>query len=42
MHNGKMNKYEEDIRIIFGGLKKLLNPPQKPGQRIGFRKSNEE
>ena len=39
----KMNKYEEDIQLIFETLKELLNPPAgEPRQRIGFRRSNEE
>lgn len=35
--DGKMKKYEEDIQIIFKALKQLLNPPQQPMQRIGFK-----
>ncbi len=35
--DGKMKKYEEDIQIIFKALKQLLNPPQQPRQRIGFK-----
>lgn len=38
----KMNKYEEDIQLIFETLKELLNPPAEPRQRIGFRRSTEE
>ena len=40
--DGKMKKYENDIRMIFEVLKELLNPPQEPRKRIGFRISNEE
>ena len=40
--DGKMKKYENDIRMIFEVLKELLNPPQKPRKKIGFRISNEE
>lgn len=35
--NGKMNKYEEDIQVIFKALKQLINPPQPPRERIGFK-----
>ena len=34
---GKMKKHEDDIQLIFEALKKLLNPPQPPRQRIGFK-----
>ncbi len=34
--NGKMNKYEENIQVIFKALKQLINPPQQPRERIGF------
>jgi len=33
----KATDHDEDIRQIFGALKKLLNPPQIPRQRIGFK-----
>jgi hypothetical protein len=32
----------DDIRMIFGALKKLLNPPQEPRPRIGFRRKDEQ
>jgi phage regulator Rha-like protein len=35
--DGKMKKYDEDIQIIFTALKQLLNPPQEPRKRIGFK-----
>ncbi len=38
----RMNKHEEDIRIIFDALKELLNPPAEPRPRIGFRRPGEE
>jgi ORF6N domain len=43
-HDGKMKKYEEDMRLIFEALKKLLQPPPEPAPRpkIGFRRSNEK
>jgi len=34
--NVKMNKHDEDIQLIFGALKQLLNPPQEPRPRIGL------
>ena len=32
----------EDIQVIFAALKELLNPPQEPRPRIGFRRPGEE
>jgi len=40
--NVKMNKHDEDIQLIFGALKKLLNPPLEPRPRIGFRRNDEQ
>jgi hypothetical protein len=40
--NAKMNKHDEDIQLIFGALKKLLDPPQEPRPRIGFRRNGEQ
>ena len=37
----KITSHDKDIRIIFKYIKQLLNPPQEPRQRIGFRRSNE-
>jgi CRISPR/Cas system-associated exonuclease Cas4 (RecB family) len=37
----KLTGYDEDIAVIFEYLKKLLNPPQPPRQRIGFRRKDE-
>lgn len=34
----KLTKHDDDIILIFQYLKKLLNPPQPPRERIGFRK----
>ena len=31
----------EDIQMIFTALKELLNPPQEPRPRIGFRRKDE-
>ncbi len=33
----KLTAHDEDIRLIFEYLKKLLNPPQEPRKRIGFK-----
>lgn len=33
----KLTEHDEDIRLIFVYLKKLLNPPQEPRKRIGFK-----
>jgi phage regulator Rha-like protein len=33
----KLTAHDEDIQLIFEYLKKLLNPPQEPRQRIGFK-----
>ncbi len=35
--DGKLKKHEDDIQIIFKALKQLLNPPQQPRERIGFK-----
>lgn len=32
----------DDIQMIFTALKELLNPPQEPRPRIGFRRPGEE
>jgi len=40
--DARMNKYEEDIELIFKTLKELLNPPQPPRLRIGFRRADEK
>ena len=37
----KIGTHDSQIELIFNYLKKLLNPPQKPRERIGFRRSNE-
>lgn len=35
--DGKMKQHDAEIQLIFQALKKLLNPPQVPRQRIGFK-----
>jgi hypothetical protein len=32
----------DDIQMIFAALKQLLNPPQEPRPRIGFRRRDEQ
>jgi ORF6N domain len=38
----KVTANDQDIQIIFSALKQLLNPPQEPRRRIGFRRKEEE
>jgi hypothetical protein len=38
----KLTSHDEDIALIFQYLKKLLNPPQLPRPKIGFRRMDEE
>ena len=33
----KVNKHEEEIQMIFKALKQLLNQPQEPRKKIGFK-----
>ncbi len=33
----KLTAHDADIKTIFGVLKKLINPPQEPRKRIGFK-----
>lgn len=33
----KVSGHNDDIKLIFNALKKLLNPQQQPRQRIGFK-----
>ena len=39
-HDEKANKQEEEIQIVFNALKQLLNPPQEPRKRVGYKLSN--
>ena len=41
-HDMGMNKHQEDVQLIFQALKQLLNPPQEPRTRIGFRRPEEQ
>jgi phage regulator Rha-like protein len=38
----KLTGHDEDIALVFEYLKKLLNPPQPPRRKIGFKRKNEE
>lgn len=38
----KLTGHDEDITLIFGYLKQLLNPPQSPRRKIGFKRNGEE
>ena len=38
----KLSGHDQDIALIFGYLKKLLNPPQPARQKIGFRRKGDE
>jgi len=38
----KLAGHDEDITLIFGYLKQLLNPPQPPRRKIGFKRKDEE
>ncbi|MCB9251858.1 MAG: ORF6N domain-containing protein [Flavobacteriales bacterium] len=40
--NEKTNKHEEEIQLIFNALKQLLNPPQEPRKRVGFKTSGQQ
>jgi hypothetical protein len=37
----KMNKHEEEIQMILETIKEMLNPPDEPRPRIGFRRADE-
>jgi hypothetical protein len=38
----KLTGHDEDITLIFQYLKQLLNPPQSPRRKIGFKRKDEE
>jgi hypothetical protein len=38
--DSKTAKNEDNIQLIFGALKKLINPPPQPRKRIGFKPDN--
>jgi hypothetical protein len=38
----KVTAHDEDIKMIFDALKQLLNPPQEPRPKIGFKRKDEQ
>jgi len=38
----KLTRHDDDIALIFEYLKQLLNPPQSPRRKIGFKSSDDE
>ena len=38
----KLTGHDDDIALIFEYLKQLLNPPQPPRRKIGFRRNEDE
>jgi len=38
----RLGNHDEQIALVFGYLKKLLNPPQPDRTRIGFRRKDEK
>jgi phage regulator Rha-like protein len=38
----KVADHDENMQLIFSTLKQMLNPPQSPGPRIGFRRNSEK
>ena len=38
----KLTGHDEDIQLIFQYLKQLLNPPQQPRRKIGFKRKDED
>ena len=38
----RLTGHDEDLALVFKYLKQLLNPPQPPRQKIGFKRKDEE
>jgi phage regulator Rha-like protein len=38
----KVTGHDQEIQLIFEYLKQLLNPPQEPRPKIGYRRSDEQ
>jgi len=38
----KITGHDDDIQLIFKYLKQLLNPPEEPRPRVGFRRKDEQ
>jgi len=42
IQDSRMDKHDEDVQNIFAVLKELINEPNPPRPRIGFRRNKEE
>ncbi len=40
-HDQSIRKHDSDIQLVFEALKKLLQQPEMPRKKIGFKKDNE-
>jgi hypothetical protein len=38
---GKVNKHDENFKVVFDYLRELLNPPREPMSKIGFKQKGE-
>ena len=38
----KLTRHDDDIALIFEYLKQLLDPPQTPRRKIGFKSNDDE
>jgi len=38
----KVDEHDHEIQLIFQCLKQLLNPPEEPRPRVGFRRKDEQ
>jgi hypothetical protein len=39
---GRLENHDEEIRVLFAAIRRLMNPPQPARRRIGFRRAGEE
>jgi phage regulator Rha-like protein len=39
--DGRLDKHEREMQIVFKALKEFLNPPTEPMRRIGFKRKEE-
>jgi hypothetical protein len=37
----KVIKHDQDIKVVFGYLRELLNPKTEPQRKIGFKRKEE-
>lgn len=35
---GKLEKHDDEIKVIFNAIRQLMAPPEKPRKKIGFRR----